>query len=61
LVEAEGYQVTPAALAEGSAADVKLVEGGHVIMIVQDGKVITDDEGLTVPDISRAGRYSNYR
>ena len=60
-VEAEGYQVTPAALAEGGAADVKLVDAGHVIMIVQDGKVMTDDKGLTIPDISRAGLYSNYR
>jgi hypothetical protein len=61
VVEAEGYQVTPAALMEGGVADVKLVDAGHVIMIVRAGKVLTDDEGLTVPDISRAGRYSNYR
>jgi dihydroorotase len=60
-VEGEGYEVTPASLAEGSAADVKLVDGGHVIMIVQDGKVMTDDLGLTIPDISRAGPYSNYK
>jgi len=61
LVEAEGYQVMPAALAEGAVADLKLVDAGHVVMIVRSGKVITDDEGLTIPDISRAGHYSNYR
>lgn len=61
VVDAEGYQVAPAALAEGGAADIKLVDAGHVIMIVRDGKVITDDLGLTIPDISRAGPYSNYR
>jgi hypothetical protein len=61
VVEAEGYQVTPAALVEGGIADVKLVDAGRVIMIVRGGKVMTDEEGLTVPDVSRAGPYSNYR
>jgi len=46
---------------EGRAADFKLVDAGHVIMIIRGGKVITDDEGLTIPDVSRAGPYSNYR
>jgi hypothetical protein len=61
VVEAEGYRVTPAALVAGSVADVQLEDASHVIMIVRSGKVITDDEGLTVPDIGRAGPYSNYR
>jgi dihydroorotase len=61
VVEAEGYQVTPATLAEGGVADLKLVDAGHVIMIVQGGKVRTDDLGLTILDVSRAGPYSNYR
>jgi len=59
--EAEGYRVTPAALVEGGAADFKLDDAGHAIMIVRGGKIITDDEGLAIPDISRAGPYSNYR
>jgi hypothetical protein len=46
---------------EGRAADFMLVDAGYVIMIIQGGKVITDDEGLTIPDVSRAGPYSNYR
>jgi hypothetical protein len=61
VVEAEGYRVRPAALAEGAAADLRLVDAGRVIMIVRGGKVMTDAEGLTIPDISRAGHYSNYR
>jgi len=61
VVEAEGYQVTPEALVEGDVADLKLVDAGHVIMVIQGGKVRTDDLGLTIPDISRAGPYSNYR
>jgi len=61
VVDAEGYQLRPAELAEGGAADFKLLEGGHVIMIVEGGKVMTDDDGLAIPDISRAGPYSNYR
>jgi dihydroorotase len=61
LVEAEGYRMRPADLAEGGTADLELLEGGEVIMSVRGGKVITDDLGLTVPDVSRAGAYSNYR
>jgi hypothetical protein len=61
VVEAEGYRVMPAALLEGSVADIKLVDDDRVIMIVRGGKVMTDDEGLTIPDVSRAGPYSNYR
>src|SRR5208337_4852791 len=52
VVEAEGYQVTPAALVEGSAADLELVDAGHVIMTIRGGKVRTDEQGLTIPDIS---------
>jgi len=61
VVEAEGYQVTPAALVEGGAADLELVDAGHVIMTIRGGKVRTDEQGLTIPDISRAGPYSNFR
>ncbi|HXX24092.1 MAG TPA: amidohydrolase/deacetylase family metallohydrolase [Terriglobia bacterium] len=61
VVEAEGYRVMPAALLEGSVADIKLVDADRVIMIVRGGKVMADDEGLTIPDVSRAGPYSNYR
>jgi dihydroorotase len=61
VVEAEGYQVTPAALAEGAPADIKLVNSGRVIMVVRGGRILTDDEGLTIPEMSRAGPYKNYR
>jgi len=61
LVEAEGYRVLPAGLAAGAAADLQLLDAGQVIMTVRAGKVMTDDLGLTIPDVSRAGPYSNYR
>lgn len=61
VVEAEGYQVTPANLADGAPADLQLADPGRVIMTVRGGKILTDDEGLTIPDISRAGHYTNYR
>jgi hypothetical protein len=61
VVEAEGYQVAPASLMEGGAADLKLMDAGRVIMVVQGGKIMSDDEALTIPDISSAGPYSNYR
>ena len=60
LVEAEGYQVTPA-LAEGAPADVTLLDGGRTIMTVRNGRILTDDEGLSIPDVSRAGPYSNFK
>ena len=30
-------------------------------MTIRNGKVITDDDGLTIPDVSRAGPYSNFK
>ncbi len=61
VAEADGYQITPATITEGGAADFELVDSGHVIMVVRGGKVRTDDLGLTIPDVSRAGPYSNFR
>ena len=59
--EAEGYEVAPANLSEGVAADLTLLKAGRVVMTIRNGKVITDDEGLTIPDVSRAGPYSNFK
>ena len=50
VVEAEGYRAAPSGLQEGATAD-----GARPIMIVRNGRFITDDEGLSVPDVSRAG------
>ena len=61
VAEAEGYDVLPANLAEGMAADLTLLKAGRVVMTIRNGKVITDDEGLTIPDVSRAGPYSNFK
>jgi len=66
LVEAEGYQVTPA-LAEGAVATMALADVGRTIMTVQNGRILTDDLGLSVADVSRAGgagafgTYSNFK
>jgi predicted amidohydrolase len=61
VVEAEGYEVAPANLSEGMAADLSLLKASRVVMTIRNGKVITDDEGLTIPDVSRAGPYSNFK
>ena len=61
VAEAEGYDVAPANLSEGMAADLTLLKASRVIMTIRNGKVITDDEGLTIPDVSRAGPYSNFK
>ncbi len=61
LVEAEGYKTAPAGLQEGAAADVRLLDGARTIMIIRNGRIVTDDEGLSIPDVSRAGPYSNFK
>ena len=61
VAEAEGYEVAPANLAEGMAADLTLLKAGRIVLSIRNGKVITDDEGLTIPDVSRAGPYSNFK
>ena len=61
VVEAEDYQVAPAGLQQGVAADIRLLDGTRTIMIVRDGRIITDDEGLSVADVSHAGPYSNFK
>ena len=61
VVEAEGYAVTPATAAAGMAADLRVLDGGRAIMVIRSGKIVTDDEGLTIPDTTRAGPYSNFK
>ena len=61
VVEAEGYQFAPAGVAEGGAADLTLMNEGRAILTVRAGKVTTDDLGLTIPDTTRAGPYSNFK
>lgn len=60
VIEAEGYALRPAA-AEGTAADLTLVDGKRTVMVVRGGKILTDADGLSIPDVSRAGPYSNYK
>jgi len=61
VAEAEGYELAPSNVAEGMAADLTLLHSRRIIMTIRNGKVITDDEGLTIPDASRAGPYSNFK
>jgi predicted amidohydrolase len=61
VAEAEGYDVAPANVAEGSTADLTLLKAGRTVLTIRNGKVITDDDGLTIPDVSRAGPYSNFK
>jgi len=61
LVEAEGYIVKLAGLAEGAPANVAVLDAGRTVMTVSNGRIVTDDEGLSIPDVSRAGPYSNFK
>lgn len=61
VAEAEGYDVMPTTFAEGTIADVTLRDAGRIIMTIRNGKIVADDEGLTIPDVSRAGPYSNFK
>ena len=61
VAEAEGYEAAPANLSEGMTADLTLLKAGRMVLTIRNGKVITDDDGLTIPDVSRAGPYSNFK
>ena len=61
VVEAEGYQAGPGELREGAAADLRLLDGGHEILTVHNGRIMTDDLGLSITDTSHAGPYSNFK
>ena len=59
VVEAEGYSLR--SLNQDGVADITLLDGSRPIFIVQAGKIIRDDEALSIPDVSRAGVYSNFK
>lgn len=76
VIEAEGYVVgrqgntcgaTPVRNepAEGGTADVALFEGvgdkQKCILGIRDGRIFWDTEGLSIPDVSKAGPYSNFK
>jgi predicted amidohydrolase len=61
VAEAEGYEAAPGKLAEGMVADMTLLRANRTVMTIRNGRIITDDDGLTVPDVSRAGPYSNFK
>jgi hypothetical protein len=61
VAEAEGYEAAPANLAEGMAADLTLRRANRTVLTIRNGRVITDDDGPTIPDVNRAGPYSNFK
>ena len=61
VIEAEDYEIAPATLAESTIADLIMLDAGRTIMTIRSGKIITDDQGLSIPDVSRAGPYTNFK
>lgn len=52
-------------LSEGSAADIALFEvideRQRCVLGIRGGRIVWDSEGLSIPDVSRAGPYSNFK
>jgi dihydroorotase len=52
-------------LSEGSAADIALFEVTNdrqrCVLGIRGGRIVWDTEGLSIPDVSRAGPYSNFK
>jgi dihydroorotase len=52
-------------LSEGSAADMALFEVTNdrqrCVLGIRGGRIVWDTEGLSIPDVSRAGPYSNFK
>jgi predicted amidohydrolase len=52
-------------LSEGSAADIALFEvideRQRCVLGIRGGRIVWDTEGLSIPDVSRAGPYSNFK
>jgi hypothetical protein len=52
-------------LSEGSAADIALFEAlnekQRCVLGIRGGRIVWDTEGLSIPDVSRAGPYSNFK
>jgi hypothetical protein len=59
-VAASGHGVS-----EGAAADLALTEaakGEHrCVLGIRGGRIVFDRDGLSIPDVSRAGPYSNFK
>ena len=53
------------ALSEGGTADLALLESvdgeRRCVLGIRAGRVVWDSEGLSIPDVSRAGPYSNFK
>ena len=50
------------ALTQGWGADIALFDRRlHCVLTIRDGVVVWDTEGLSLPDASRAGPYTNFK
>ena len=76
VIEAEGYDVRrvdgggspcgavapgSTGVSEGGPAELALLESGSCVLGIRGGRVVFDRDGLTIPDVSRAGPYSNFK
>ena len=54
-----------ARLVEGGSADLVLIESANkerrCVLGIRGGRVVFDSAGLSIPDVSRAGPYSNFK
>jgi len=52
-------------ITEGSTADIALfetlAERQRCVLGIRGGRIVWDSEGLSIPDVSRAGPYSNFK
>jgi hypothetical protein len=50
---------------EGSTADIALFEAlgqkPRCVLGIRGGRIVWDTEGLSIPDVSRAEPYSNFK
>jgi hypothetical protein len=50
---------------EGRTADLALIESAsqerRCVLAIRGGRVVFDSAGLSIPDVSRAGPYSNFK
>jgi hypothetical protein len=50
---------------EGKTADLALIEAvdreRRCVLAIRGGRIVFDSVGLSIPDVSRAGPYSNFK
>jgi hypothetical protein len=61
VVPAFGYTVVGKPITEGAPANIELREGKRQALVIANGKVTHDEDGLFVGDSVYAGPYSNFK